>query len=729
MASSTDPVLSLLNYTVSTSPLPLQISKSGTITVVADNPGGYNDRPEQDYVSVDSIVLDFGLKGSGGSNLCTVDGSSWAVIAPAGWTPPTVSGLKFTFTPPTGKEKIFPSAGLQFSFAQIPVNATVGTVTLTIGETASSPGDPAEPDFYPPQPRALRERKRPIGKFPIDFSVSDLTATPPEVPVDGSTVLSWVGSPGAIYEITYGGKRVTKYADGTLLQPNDRFPNTTAGDPPLTVHNRTTFTLTVTYTPPGGSDPAIVQRQVTVSVYYPEPTISLFTATPEFIQVPAGSPSVVTLSWEVKNGRKPDCVAFTVTPPLPTYPATGTGLRHEIKSSQPITLTAYGGEGTTPVSQTKDILIARTATIADGIGKDSRYLTVSPDGRYAFVLNLASESVSVITTPGSDIATWKTIATLTGLPRNPSSIGFVASSVGQFLLVTNSDFSAGALTVFTVTNAAPSQWPRVGLKSGMSAIAGGISATPSGAYVFVSCDGYMGSPSAAAIFTVNSSNPQQWPLFNLKLSDPALMLRSVNVSPLGDYACILAVRNYRDQLWVVSLNCSDPAQWPVKRISPEFEDLSTGVSFSPDRKLGLVTNFNNRCVFVLDLSATDPTQWRVMGKITQGLGQPMYAVFSADGAYVFASNPLGNFVTVLKVSAEPPEKWAALRLTQGAGPAPSEIAATKGNVTLIANANNQYSAGSLTAVTIEPPLPKTQTEVKTPAEFRRKRVANEDGLT
>jgi WD40 repeat protein len=727
LASSGDPVLPLLDYALSTTPRPIQVSTPGTILVVASNPGGYSDIPEQDYVVVDSIVFDFGPKGADASNLTTVDGTAWKVIAPAGWTTPTVSGLKFTFIPPPDQAKIFPANGLQFTFSQIPVNATVGTATLAIGETASSPGNPAEPDFYPPQPRALRKRTRPIGKFPVDFSVGDLTAQPPEVPVGGATVLAWSGSAGAAYEISYNGLRVTQHADGTLLQPQDTYPKTSAGDPALSVSARTTFTLTVTYTPPGGSDPAIFQRQVTVSVYSPQPDISLFTATPEFIQVPAGSPSAITLTWTVKNGRTPDCVAFTVTPPLPTFPATGKDLRHELKYSQPITLTAYGEEGTTPVSQTKDILIAHTAVISQGIGKYSVFATVSPDGDYAFVLNQASQSISVIATPGTDVTTWSTIATLEGLPKPLATLAFASSAAGKFLLVTTGDINGGSLTVITVTSAAPAQWPRVTLKNGMSALSLDVSTTPNGAYVFVTCSGSVEppAPTLVSIFTINGSNPQQWPVFSVKLSGQPVMLRSTAVSPLGDYAFITALSGDGPQLWAITLKGSDPAQWPVARLN--INGGETGIAFSPDRKFGVSADFSTGLVRVFDLSASDPAQWRLLDTIAQGMKQPMFAAFSPDGAYVFATNPNQNFVTLVRVSSDPPSKWKSFQLTQGISNQPmTAFPGSKENLTFITNANTEDAPGSLAIVAIAPQLPPGLAMVVTPPQFRPRRPANQD---
>src|SRR5581483_2862660 len=99
-----------------------------------------------------------------------------------------------------------------------------------------------------------------------------------------------------------------------------------------------------------------------------------------------------------------------------------------------------------------------------------------------------------------------------------------SSAAGKFLLVTGGDVNSGSLTVITVTSAAQAQWPRVTLKAG-SAPSLDVSATPNGAYVFVTCRGNFEPPAPplVSVFTINGSNPQQWPIFNVKLSGQPMM--------------------------------------------------------------------------------------------------------------------------------------------------------------------------------------------------------------
>jgi hypothetical protein len=729
MPDLTDSNSTLLGYALSTSPHPLQVSKTGAISIVASNPGGYSDKPEQDYVAVVNIVFDFGLKGTGGSELTATDGSAWHVTSPVGWAPPTIAGLKFTFTPPSGHDKIFLNDGLQFLFSQIPVNATVGTVTLTTSETASSPGNPAEPEFYPPHPRAVRTWLKPIGKFPADFTVGDLVAQPPNVSVGGNTTLSWSGTAGAAYEIGYNAVRITQHANGTLLQPEDTFPNAAAGDPLLVVRNRTVYTLTVTYTPPGGGTPAIYQRQATVSVYHPEPVIESFTATPDFIQVQAGSPAIVTLSWKVRNGRKPDCVAFTVTPPLPTYPAEGKGLQHAIKYSQPITMTAYGDEGTTPVSQERFILIGRTVNIGSGFDSNPQFVAVSPDNAYAFVTNQFPPSLSVVETPGTDITKWKAVAKLGGLLPNPSGVAVCQSSFGNFALVTTRAEGGGVVTVYKMSGNVPGQWPRTNLSAGLAVNADEVTVSADNRYIFVACTGAMNFPgpkSAVSILTVNGADPAKWPVFNLFSSDQQLLILHVSVSPKSDYAIITVKSNMGgpEQLWVLALQGSDPSKWPiVARLTPGLNRGSPRIAITPDRKLGLVPNFNGNALQVMDLSSSDPNQWRVTGSISMPL--PVFAALSSDGRYAFVTNSFNNFVTVLGVSSDPPVTWPRYQLTQGIVTRPYGIAtATKGAVAFIAN--DSFEPGSLTVVSLEPSIDPAAAKVAHPAKFKC-RIPARDG--
>jgi WD40 repeat protein len=703
----------LLDFSVSTTPHPLHVATPGTITVVANNPGGYSDQPERDYVAVTHIIVDFGTKGSGGSELTTSDGASIQVTPPPGWGPPAVEGLRFMFTPPSTGKNIFPSAGLQFRFAKIPVNTTVGTVNLVLVENASSPGNPAQPDVYPPQPPLARKTSRPLGKFPQDFSVGDLIVQPPNVPAGGATTLSWSGSPGAIYEIGFGATRVAQHVNGTLLQPNDTFPNPAAGDTPLSLRNRTVFTLTVTYTPPGGGNPAIFQRQASVSIFYPNPEIELFTATPPFIALGPSDPAIVTLSWNVKNGRKPDCVAFAVTPPLSVYPASGKDLKHTLAGSQAITLTAYGDEGTTPVSQVRDIVVARTVNISGGFGRMTNSVAVSPDGKYAIAGNNSSNSISIIDTSDPDFSKWKTVATRTGFPSDPESIAIASSAHGSFALVVAGVFGPARLAVLTMSGE-PKNWPMSVRTDGLGAYTSVVAVTPDGLHAFVTCRGTHIAPtsqSCVSILSITGADPAGWPVFTLGSGDPQLMVTNICVAPRGDYAFITLQDNKTfgpDKLRVLALNGPDPAQWPVVTDLDAGCTSANGLAISPDGKLALLPDYKSNAVRVFDLSASDPARWRFTTSLNGPFDNPGRAAFSADGIHAFVTNYFESFVTVLGITPEAPATWPAFRLTHNVGPFPCAVTTAKAGSAAFIACDHRGDGGSVTVVSLGPSITSLQ---------------------
>ena len=65
----------------------------------------------------------------------------------------------------------------------------MGTVTLTITETASSPGDPTQALYYRSIPQQTATQSQSLAQFPSGFAVSDLTAEPLIVNPGASTTL------------------------------------------------------------------------------------------------------------------------------------------------------------------------------------------------------------------------------------------------------------------------------------------------------------------------------------------------------------------------------------------------------------------------------------------------------------------------------------------------------------------------------------------------------------
>lgn len=301
----------LLDYSITTDPVPLQVDATGaTITVVASNPGIYSNDAATNYVAVTQIVVDFGPPGSGGSAL-TDNAGAVTYAAPDGWSV-DVTGLQFTFRPPTtgNQNRVFPSGGLTFLFSGIAVNATPGTAQASITETASSPGG-TPPNFYPPQPEEPRNLMQGLGKFPANFSIQSFAASPEAVAPGGQTQLAWVATeiPNSTFSLVMTSQgqvvTITQHGNGSPLAATDTFPNSGKGDTrKLQIDGTSIFTLHVTFTQGGD----VIQASDQVVVAVPPPTIDHFTATPA---TALGVGEAVTLSWATVAAQ-----AVTITPPL-----------------------------------------------------------------------------------------------------------------------------------------------------------------------------------------------------------------------------------------------------------------------------------------------------------------------------------------------------------------------------------------------------------------------------
>lgn len=303
----------LLYYSISTTPLPLQVnSPNASIVIAASNPGFYSDKADQNYVAPTVLVFDFG-------SLLTGDASSIAAAAvytpkngaPVSWGAPSRTGAQFTFNAPNGT-KVFPGDSLTFSFTKIAVAGQVASVGMNLTETASSPGDPSYPGgYYPAQPSQPRFTTRQIGIFPVNFSIDSLVASPTTVGPGMPAQLSWSASQQAstsfalVYAVNGAVQTVTQHADGTPLKATDTYPSS-ANDPGLvlSINRTTTFSLQATYVNAGTRVTA--ERQTTVSV--PDPTITTFTATPSSGLLVG---SAVQMAWQTLAA---DYV--TIMPPL-----------------------------------------------------------------------------------------------------------------------------------------------------------------------------------------------------------------------------------------------------------------------------------------------------------------------------------------------------------------------------------------------------------------------------
>ena len=277
----------LLTYSLSTDPSPLQASPSAdalevaTLTLLATN------------LTKASILLK-GISvrlpvGSGAAQL-TENAGLIGVVLPEGWvlhnTQKPPGAVVYVFYPPAGQPTLAAGAPLAFAFNNVRPNTAVGIVPVLVTEgSADSASQTIELPKYPPRWRTVT-----FGSTPIDVRLGD------------AVTLKWDGGPTqATYRLRYhdfaSDKTVELPADG---QPP--FRNAGAypapSDKPLILQQSTTFTLLVTAMV-GGRE-VTAQPQTTVVVLVPPPRILEFRAEPGV--APLGPPwPNVRLSWKTEK--------------------------------------------------------------------------------------------------------------------------------------------------------------------------------------------------------------------------------------------------------------------------------------------------------------------------------------------------------------------------------------------------------------------------------------------
>jgi hypothetical protein len=255
----------MLDYALLTAPTPLQAGMPAILTLTISNGG-------RQLVTVTQIVITLPI-GTNAKDLTASTGFQSG--ATPGWNAGQNGGV-ITLTP-TGSGVVTKDA-VVVTIANVAVNDQPGTTNLFIDETAAVGGGAP----------VTSSTSVPVGKFPAQFSLSPLVATPTEVAFGGSTSLMWTGTnaDGATYALDYPGA------------PQHPIPVTNVG--PYQASNLTifptTFTLTVSLTVPGQDQPVIVQQQATVDKI-PQVAITQFVGSQT---VMAGADPPLTLQWQVQ---------------------------------------------------------------------------------------------------------------------------------------------------------------------------------------------------------------------------------------------------------------------------------------------------------------------------------------------------------------------------------------------------------------------------------------------
>jgi hypothetical protein len=270
----------LLSYAVSGNQDPIQASPQDgdpsvlTLMIVVSN-------STHELIDCQSISFGF-LKGTDAKDLFS-DATGIGTTHPKGWNL-TQNGSLFTATPETAKDGQIGRDGLTFVLSGIKVNEQPGTTDMTITEVTA---------------HNTATFSYPLEKFPQQFEIGSLTAQPLIVNEGSSTTLFWNGTGGGTYELMYAnedGNTVTiMHPEGEPDQPLPANGSYTIDK--LKVTPTMTFYLLVTLQVAGQQEPLKAQRQCTVTVIPPKPTINSFTITAN--PVTPGQPFSFILNWDI----------------------------------------------------------------------------------------------------------------------------------------------------------------------------------------------------------------------------------------------------------------------------------------------------------------------------------------------------------------------------------------------------------------------------------------------
>nr|RNJ67927.1 MAG: hypothetical protein EDM05_17630 [Leptolyngbya sp. IPPAS B-1204] len=281
-----------LTYAITTNPNPLQINTTGSISIVVSKAAP---------PAVQCTSLSFSINTGIAAADLTMDPSTITTSCPPNWGVTSNGDGTFTFTPNPGQGTIGPG-GLAFALNTIAVNEQVGTTDLYITETLQG---------------GTSHGSIPIPKFPPNFTVSDLIATPPNnIQPGGSVNLSWNGTAGGVYTLSYG----------SFSFPN--LPNV-YNFPVGNLQQTTTFTLTVNAE--GGT--LQFQRQCTVTVLSPKIDSFGIVGNPDFVQ----QGSTIQVYWSTESI---DHCALSVN----GVPMTGESNLPASSSGYPITVPTVVGD-------------------------------------------------------------------------------------------------------------------------------------------------------------------------------------------------------------------------------------------------------------------------------------------------------------------------------------------------------------------------------------------------
>ncbi|MEM7113664.1 MAG: hypothetical protein AAF614_14595, partial [Chloroflexota bacterium] len=288
-----------LAYALTSNPFPLQASPTAgnlnrvTLTLVVSN-------PQDDAITVYglSITLPIGESGTELTN------TTPAAVAAKGWllhdTQEETGSVEYIFWPPGSSSKKpkayeLKTEGFSFRFENVAVNRQPGTaqIKITEGSSRKKKGSPTI--------------DLPLSKFPPVWGTISFWADTPSIDFNSEAKLEWAGpaeqgqGPQATYTLQYdtpdAGLVTIPKSGEAALGSQGSYPGQ---DQSLRLQQTTTFTLTVSAQIDTTHYQA--QKQVTIQVSAPTPTVSI-TSEP-LSGTPIGANTPLKIIWTVIGADK-----------------------------------------------------------------------------------------------------------------------------------------------------------------------------------------------------------------------------------------------------------------------------------------------------------------------------------------------------------------------------------------------------------------------------------------
>ena len=260
----------LLTYSLTTTPMPVQVSPSATTASTANLTFVVSCPRSIGTATVAQIEIAVPVDGTdqppsptnlaatppprSSASISSSDSHKWSVA-------PGSSPGVFIFTPKGGPVQISLQS-LTIEITGIQVNARVGTALVRIGEWAA-PGTGAPPPVTG-QPSGLSHFA--VAKFPYGFYAGNFTADQPMIENGQQPTLSWQGSANATYKMLYEGNPPVDVSNIRTWSPTTPSP---IGPSPVLTHT-TTFILQVSAQVEGQT--ATVDFSITIEIDEPSLT-------------------------------------------------------------------------------------------------------------------------------------------------------------------------------------------------------------------------------------------------------------------------------------------------------------------------------------------------------------------------------------------------------------------------------------------------------------------------